>query len=323
MKEKQELNYINSFAHMKAEWAIWFKCYGKLVVLNGVSSSGKTTLSKAIEASYHYKRVSMDDIMSKIFIEKIMQQLPEELQSLSHKDIMNVFFRCKFAGTSLEVQKLAAYLEVTQMQLPFPKIERVWKQVYEEMMPSILSGANVVIDLVIYDNEGIQLLRSCLNYYPFTHMLCYVPLEMNLERCAGRNQKALVNSELDIRFPGGIISQYLEFYRITKQKTGADVHLLEKRLPQKELEELIKEEHELFRKVYVDPPTEAYNEIIDAITLLKSVVARSIDGDENYHIIPQITADFLIINSDSSKNFTQLPCINFEDNEVTSLGQIL
>ena len=45
------------------EWALWSKCFGKVVMINGLSCSGKTTLTKNLRKIYK--------ITSKIQNEKI------------------------------------------------------------------------------------------------------------------------------------------------------------------------------------------------------------------------------------------------------------
>jgi len=81
------------------EWHIWSKCFGKLIIVNGVSSSGKTTLVSRL-SEFGWNIVSLDDILNKILFDDLNHFIPHLLLSaqkyLSSNDFLKLISGLKF-----------------------------------------------------------------------------------------------------------------------------------------------------------------------------------------------------------------------------------
>ena len=57
-----------SVVDLYMEWKIWSRCFGKVVVINGVSSSGKSTLSHYL-SNFGFNIISLDSVRDKLLLD--------------------------------------------------------------------------------------------------------------------------------------------------------------------------------------------------------------------------------------------------------------
>jgi nicotinamide riboside kinase len=95
-------------SHFYAEWAIWSKCFGKVVVINGVSSTGKTTLCEYLE-TFGFNLFSRDNIKDEII----------KTQHSVHKTEMEIYARIYnkakefiFCGRDVVIDTVADDLDI-------------------------------------------------------------------------------------------------------------------------------------------------------------------------------------------------------------------
>ena len=92
---------LNDFSkvNLKAEWKIWSKCFGKVFVINGVSSVGKTTLASYL-SKFGFNKISLDDIYDQLFFDALYNIIPDEISYaqkalITQDDIKKIFEDCK------------------------------------------------------------------------------------------------------------------------------------------------------------------------------------------------------------------------------------
>lgn len=60
------------------EWRIWSKCFCKVVLVNGVSSVGRTTLTCGLN-TLGFNKVSIDDVYDKILLDHLSIFISDEM----------------------------------------------------------------------------------------------------------------------------------------------------------------------------------------------------------------------------------------------------
>ena len=173
------------------EWALWSRCYGKILVINGVSSSGKTTLSKEL-VKFGFNHVSLDNVCFEVLYNEITIALPSitDLQLLSKQDVLDIVcrrqqFNKNYMQEQLEqIATIKENLELIDQHLQSNlnlSFEKITKQMSEEAKKYIARGENVVVDTVM-NSEDIDAFFAFF-HFPCKNILLYTSLEQNLENC--------------------------------------------------------------------------------------------------------------------------------------------
>lgn len=304
--------------NLSEEWKIWSKCYGKLVLLNGVTSSGKTTLANSLN---DYYRISVDDIVSDILIKQLVQQLPQSLldrcEALTHGEIKNLFGGYTVKGRDDEVKDILTYFNNNQIDLCIPSDQQIFQAVYQKMQPYVFRGINVIVDTVISDNNNIKLFSSYLNNYTFIHLLYYVPLDINLDRCIKRNQEASSSFNWDnARLPSMVIEQHLKFYPAMPSSGIVNNLLYERSLLPKFILQIIQEEQKLISQAFIDEFARDYQSpeaVKDAIQHLKQE-----RGKDCNTLTTAVSFDWMLMEV-----LGQMTCSNPVDDEYFALSDII
>ncbi len=201
-----------TISYVFQEWFLWSKCYGKVLVINGVSSSGKTTLSKAL-TKYGFHHISVDDVSVDLYYEEIKKLLPSitNAKSLTKTDILDIVFNLSLPDKQYTEEQLEQKRVITQqlalleseLLLSVSSQKRI-ERMFEEAKQYIYRGENVVIDTVMV-KHGVQDFMSFFNF-PNKIVLLYTPLEQNLMNCFLRPLH-------DYRCPTQIIYQFIDIYQ--------------------------------------------------------------------------------------------------------------
>lgn len=269
---------------LKKEWSIWSKCLGKLIIINGVSSTGKTTLSKYLE-KFGFIRITFDEIQNNVSIEKqinndYIQSLISELTTFMTKSDFSKVFLLQ------EINNLSFYnsyqiYKISQAQSVYLQIlKNTYDMMYKIAKKFIYSGTNIIIDSVITSNKEIDLLYYCFNNYRMFFILLYLSLEDNLNYCRERNNFALEKNLDDFRKEEQVLEQYPIFYYFKEQygvkisknhfDTFDDNILILNSLPKFISECIVKEE-----RLPVKPILK-YDCIIDSLKLRKTLQSRCV-----------------------------------------------
>ena len=313
-------------ANLYAEWNIWFKCFGKILVINGTSSSGKTNLSKNL-SKYGFNLVSMDDVLKDIFVDYVSSKFPEKMflakKILTPDDMLKILRGFKIRESRYEeqdinlIQDFQQIIQLVQRNINSPTSIEIFDRIFAKSQKFIFSGENVVIDVVA---DGCYIDINVLSYsfmnYPMKIGLLYNSLEENLRKCFQRNYISLKNNEEDFRYPSGIINQYKNFYKfVIKDDIYKYTDILEKidkELIKGILEVAIYCEHNLsndlkFRQVYSDEIIyDSQKELDNAVKILKKVMM--LETSAEVFVIPAVKYDFIIKDS-NLKRINNYPLI--------------
>jgi len=213
------------------EWRIWSKCLGKVVLINGVSSVGKTTLTCKLN-TFGFNKVSIDDVYDKILLDHLSAFICYEMNYfrcyglLKFDDIKKIFFEHKINENNYTKLQLEFIDHLKTCVSEIPKVPdwfqdperaliRVNDEIFNEVKKFIFSGQNVVIDTLITSDEQLDCISYCFGRYPIFTVLLYSSLEENLKRCFLRNEKSFKENSFDHRSPTNIINQYCTLYNFT------------------------------------------------------------------------------------------------------------
>lgn len=207
------------------EWSIWCKCFGKVLILNGNSSSGKTTLSRYL-SKFGFNLISLDDLVTAAYFDYIKNRFCNQI-NLIEQFVKNDDLRRIISGYTPDANQYTneEFDFIYRLQQDIYIVHKtqhiVWKPVslaekfnnlYHQAKAFIFSGRSVIIDLVVPGND-IDLLIYTFGYYPMTVIILYNSLEDNLGKCFHRNELSKKTGQIDFRYPLDIMLGYQEFYK--------------------------------------------------------------------------------------------------------------
>ena len=198
------------------EWSLWSKYYGKVLVINGISSSGKTTLAKAL-MQHGFNHISEDNIFLNLFYNELETVLPfiRNIELLTKREILAIFDSSSQPYKEYNIRQLEQIAIIKQKlslidQSLINNIhissKKIIEQMFLEVQRYIGRGENVVIDTVMVHKSEINEFFGSFNY-PFKLILLYTPLGQVLINCFSRPID-------DYRFPSKIIHQFMNMYQV-------------------------------------------------------------------------------------------------------------
>jgi len=296
------------------EWKIWSKCFGKVFVINGTSSSGKTTLSKYLH-KFGINLINQDDVTNDIrfdYLSKFTENMSLAKSFLTSSDIIYIMYGFKIKDMNYTIAEIrvikALHNEIYAVtkDYNFPTKVELYDQIYNISKKFIFSGQDVVIDIVAKGHD-IDILSYVFNYFPMKIGLLYAPLEVNLRQCFQRNDISFEIDQLDYRYPAVIMEQYRKFYKFVPEnsisKNEKILGKINKDIIKNILEISVYYEKSLFDslqhlRIYDDKVS--YGTIIELlnreIITLKNTMR--LDNSEEVFIVPIAKYDFIIKSSD-------------------------
>ncbi len=225
----------NNLSYLYKEWAIWSKCFGKVIVINGISSVGKTTLATFL-CKFGFNKISIDDIVIQYVFADLWNIMPDKMLCakralINENDILKIFFRIKVNKdqySSVQIGIIDDFIAIAEL-IPKHSLMELNDKIYNKAKKFIFSGQNVVIDTLLSTQDEINLFSYCCSYYPISIILLYSSLEENLKKCFARNAEAFKYNLLEFRNPACIIDQYCTFYTcISKRNVNLSDKIIEK-----------------------------------------------------------------------------------------------
>lgn len=208
------------------EWKIWSRCFGKVVVINGVSSSGKSTLSHYL-SNFGFNIISLDSVRDKLLLDYADKHfkipVTQIKKFLSDTIILKVLYGFKFTEVHYDKQKIELihnlqkqFFNFILQDNNFLTTMQIFEQMYDISKKFIFSGQNVLLDVMAYGKD-VDMLRYSFRYYPMKIGLLYNSLEENLNKCFQRNYLSLKKDLIEYRHPLDIMEQYKEFYQFVSK----------------------------------------------------------------------------------------------------------
>ena len=320
------------------EWSLWSKCFGKVVVINGVSSSGKTTLANYFQYS-GFHRISIDDIYDQLYKNYLSSTIPDLIfklgSFLSQSDFWKMLLQyqinlAQYSDYEQEdIIELQTYLtnNSEQISATCPSDMEIYDIIYEKSKKFIFSGQNVVIDLVMVNDTQVDLFSFCFNNYPVSTILLYLPLEENLKQCFLRNHNSSNKDLVDCRFPNQVLDLYLLFYKfITKEKVPARAVQLD-RVNKDAIINIL--DHEIYDNLDLLSEIYDYAKYSKERQRCEYLVEKfrdiiEIEKDRDLFVVPLVKSDFIInslklrqglLYQTQKLNLLELLSINLENHQ--------
>ena len=204
------------------EWGIWSSCFGRLIVLNGVSSSGKTTLAASyIEQGFSV--ISMDLVHKELVYRKLNQDL--KLSALiqvmkcfltpNSLEYLIIGYKIPSDGLGTNELDLINDLRCNLGEICCCSREDILGEMYKQSAQILFRGEGVVLDVVLSSNQRIDMLRYSYGNYPMEIVLLFDTLEQNISKCLQRGYSAVQLQQLqEFRSPvAHVLYQYQRFYK--------------------------------------------------------------------------------------------------------------
>ncbi|MCP5378783.1 MAG: hypothetical protein H6910_06690 [Rickettsiaceae bacterium] len=332
-------NYNNNLISiMIKEWSLWSQFFGKILVINGPRSSGKSTLTlKLLESFSNFATVNRNliihevanEIFGDFFIEATFIT-KQPITSFLHLNSINP--ESLVVGKKEEFLALQKKLNCAILQRNHQFLSSIFLKYYSEIKKIIASGTNVIIDEgLIHSNEEYDLFKKCCgDYINIKNILLFNTISETLDKCLARNSKFLEllsfhesleksitealkeenskgSSISSYRFPIKTLKSYKEFYCFNVNK-----------IPQKIILDEISKEDMRFLLVKIHNEEikllQAFNKNITLIPKTYMNVEQELDkifvNSNIVYISSKIKSDF-IIRSAKIKTLNLLDDVNF------------
>ncbi|AZL16327.1 phosphotransferase-like protein [Rickettsiales endosymbiont of Stachyamoeba lipophora] len=311
--EKTRLTQI-PLANFYKEWSLWSRCFGRVIAINGVSSSGKSTLGKAL-IKFGFTIISIDNVYTEILFERLSKKFTEIFDlltvTLKKDDIIKIICGYKINNNIFKrnkeiIQQLLVAIDSNRNDILSISPLEQYKHVYAHAKKYIFRGENVTLDLVISSQSRNDLLSYSFNYYPIVRILLHCPLEENIRRCFERNDEAIKTDTFNYRDPVMIVNQYNTFYEFSKTnfQFQAIGKLNNKKSIWSELNNILTSS---FYSTKVFTEELLLEKINNAKNTIKNLVSSlGLGSQEDSYIIPRIEYDYLVNNTYAIEKISSL-----------------
>lgn len=336
------LEHFDFSRNLYKEWEIWSRCFGNVMIINGPSSSGKTTFSKYL-GEFGFNIISLDDIFYECYFDLMCQSafcisdiLQEKLifvkTFIKKQDLPKFIDGFKIEEKNYTVDEIQVIKEIQSDILEITKHTRmpssieIMSCVYDNAKEFLFSGRDVVIDVLFPDSSSFELLSFAFRYYPMTNVLLYSSLEDNLKKCLQRNYCFVKELSEDYRYPSQVISQYNDFYKFVPAKDhtlsndlGACVDII----GLKQILEVVEYcEHRLVDIIQYRSITElvslnSSHILKRAITMLKVLMA---DSEDCLLVVPKVKYDYIFNTTNLTKLYARNALTNKDMLSIDSIG---
>ena len=298
---------------------------GKIVLINGVSSSGKTTLCNEMRKS-GFVSVSLDDIRVKMALEAIQKSVANEYSEvekfLTESDIFKAIEGDKINTDTFSAGQIAAlelFNNLAQPHFDRLKLEQkdIDQRLFQESKPYIDTGKNVLIDYLFSEDDEIKPLEELFVGISFTKILLYKTLQENLANCFKRNSEAHDQDDPgNVRPPVMIVGQYCEFYKFqTSQELSESVKLgpIDKAQVKSIFDRVIPETRKILEWLPVEDA--AGQELLQNTKTVVSEVSAEmkVDSAEEVYITPSAHYDMIVSYDGHTPAEVAMDIIGFVD----------
>lgn len=241
-----------NFANLRREWNIWTNFFGKILIIHGPSSSGKSTLLFAILKRFpNCVTINRKKIQSasKIIVTKFFfTALLKEASLIIGREISSLSMLYTLGSQEIPKHRIAEFNSIKRQikqilateQFKKYSLQILFSSYYEESKQVIFSGYNLLIDETLLDDElSYEIFCSCYNFYPkIKSLILFNTLDDLLEKYITRNNKFISFSQqhtnntdllvalssievttgassLTYRAPVEILGNYRKFYDFT------------------------------------------------------------------------------------------------------------
>lgn len=182
-----------------------------VILLNGTSSAGKSTITKEFVKEYPELKpviIKFDDLLE----EALFKEMQQKIQQLG----INATTREEMQNKLSSSKRAECYQAVADQQ------RAIKKKMRDGVVASLKQGKNVIIDTVIgdddYENtkEWFETLNTLSNTFPVFCALVYCPLKLLVSRVVSRNSMNTLKEQRNLQ---NVIELFGSMYTSQKSTT--------------------------------------------------------------------------------------------------------
>ena len=232
-----------------------YACTGKVLIVSGIQSSGKTTLVQEILKEFpHYKTIDRQKIIYTV-MEIFYGDLFKEVKKITGIEIKSILHYNSIIPEKLESPAREKFIKLKKKNFNMlieskdDFLRAVFLKYSDEIRKNLSSGFNTIIDdaLLSYD-QGYDILLSYCKGIRIKRVLLFNTMEEILQKCTIRNSKFLkpldfskdINflitemekkaithggSQSSYRWPHSIVEDYRKFYEFKSPSNSEDIIL--------------------------------------------------------------------------------------------------
>ena len=283
---------------------------GKVCVINGSSSVGKTTLANYL-CNFGFNKFSYDTTYFNLLFNYLLNSKSANIVTeakealIKEEDVKKIYFgykvnKSKYNNLQLQIiDKLKCSLDLIPNDPPELLDDRIYDAIWEDAQKLLAARQNVVVESV-FDSEGMNTLRHSFKYYsPMLTVLRYASLEENLNKCFLRNVDSYKKDLANYRHPLKIIDHYFNFYKFVQysniSQTSKILEKVDKASTMKALKMVVEHERFLFSCLYEEITIEHQEQMQYTLKILEQVQDRLIlSSNEDILVVPMVEADYII-----------------------------
>lgn len=199
--------------------------HGRLVILYGTSTSGKTSIGRELE-KMGWVHMELDSFCSKKLFNTVRRILPHDYEIcekyLTKIGMLHVFLGNRqrpiyrnssdVEGVSLCSVSIANILSKLGDVYKEVSVTDILQEITEESLRAVSERRSVVLDAFLMQ-EHIDTIKFFLRGYPVTFVLNYCPFRVLCTRVLQRNIFAHATNPDEFRSPAMVFEQFASFYR--------------------------------------------------------------------------------------------------------------
>jgi hypothetical protein len=216
---------VISRENSRSNFGTSYPVHGRLVILYGTSTSGKTSIGRELERM-GWVHMELDNFCSKKLFSTVKAILPHDYETcekyLTKIGMLHVFlgnrqqpiYRNPFdvEGVSLCSVSIANILSKLGDVYKEVSVTDILQEITEESLRAVFERRSVVLDAFLMQ-EHIDIIKFFLRDYPATFILNYCPFRVLCARVLQRNVFAYAANPDEFRSPTMVFEQFASFYR--------------------------------------------------------------------------------------------------------------
>lgn len=280
---------------------------GLVVLINGTSSSGKSTLSKHLLTKGFFS-YSFDQTYMKLWLEEIEAHSKTSILPFvnSHPSLVTNLWKEYFGFKGYhyydykpkeKVQAARNALSLVATNSPKLHDQFVYDKIYESGVHILQTGGCITVDGV-FNNEGLLYFNNSFSkgIQQTVHVLRYESILENIKRVINRNTKAIKEESIDFRNPALVLDNFRDLYKIKSvQEISKDILVIDE-LNIRDIEnsiQIIKEHTDILAEQLFDSKLKQ-KAFVDNVYSSVNLFTDFIDQSAGLSVVAQPNVDLIL-----------------------------